>query len=188
VLVASTDGVRTLEGPRGRVGSGWRGASAIVTASTAGEVYRAAEGAELERVVSLQGATLNDISFADDQRGWIATGEGNVLETHDGGTSWLPRPVAGASALDAVGLAGDAFWVVGRAGTNGVLYVSRDGGVRWRNALTGTAPLSRPAVVGGAAWIVDGAGGVWTAPVVDGAWRRAGALDAKAAAPKRKGL
>ncbi len=186
VIAAVGSEVRVVDGPRSRVGAGWRSADALVTASTSGEIYRgAADGTDLERVAALQGATLNDVAFADDRRGWIATGEGNVLETNDGGTSWLPRPVAGATALDAVGLANAVFWVVGRSGDDGVLYVSLDGGVRWRSVLTGAAPLSRPVQISTAAWLVDGSGGVWTASSVDGTWRRTGSLGARSPRPTK---
>lgn len=185
VVAVVGDAVLTLDGARGKVGAGFRSADLFVAAS-GGEIYRgAASGEALRRVAALQGATLNDLAFADASLGWIATGEGNVLETHDGGTTWLPRPVAGASALDAVGLVGSAFWVVGRAGGDGVLYVSRDNGVRWRGAFTAPAPLSRPASTPKGVWVVDGAGGVWTADALDGSWRRVGALDGRKS-PKTK--
>lgn len=182
--------VELAEGPRARIGSAWRGTDLFV-ATSRGDVYRGpADGTELKRVVSLQGATLNDIAFADDARGWIATGEGLVLETNDGGTTWLPRPVAGASALDAVGLSGTAFWVVGRAQSDGVVFVSTDHGVRWRNVLKAPAPISRPVAVGAGGFVcVDGAGGVWIAPALDGDWKRVTTLDReqpKAARPKPK--
>ncbi len=185
VAVASGDAIAMATGLRTPISSGWRGPTMLVATSN-GTVYRGpSAGGALEKVVSLQGATLNDISFADEQRGWIATGEGLVLETNDGGTTWLARPVAGASALDAVGLTEDAFWVVGRAQSVGVLYVSVDHGVRWKNVLKGPAPLSRPVSIGTADWLVDASGGVWKAATVAGPWRRVGALALKKAKPTK---
>jgi photosystem II stability/assembly factor-like uncharacterized protein len=186
-LVASVGGAwRRIEGPRGRIIAGWRSGGALV-ALAGGEVYRgAADGPGLLRVATLQGATLADVAFADEQRGWIATAEGLVLETNDGGTTWLPRPVAGAPSLEAVGLADRCFWVLGRADRSGALYVSGDGGVRWRSALVADAPLSRPVRLGDAVWLVDGAGALWSATAVDGTWRRVGALTSGVGAGKRR--
>jgi photosystem II stability/assembly factor-like uncharacterized protein len=176
---------RRVDGPRGRVGTGALGALGFV-AVAGGEIYRGAcDGTGLRRIAALQGATLNDIAFADERRGWIATGEGLVLETADGGTSWLPRPVPSAPSLEAVGLDGGHFWVVGRSGRGGELFVSADDGVRWKSALSAPGPLSRPARVGPVVMLVDGGGGLWSAPSIDAAWRRVGAL-AGAPAPKSK--
>jgi photosystem II stability/assembly factor-like uncharacterized protein len=182
-VVLATDGGawHRVDGVRGKVGLGFRSADVLV-AVAGGEVYRGAPGdAALKRVAALQGPALTDVAFANSDLGWIATANGLVLETHDGGTTWLARPVAGSPSLEAVGIDGPTFWVVGRADATGALYVSSDAGVRWRAAFTGPAPLSRPRRLGAAVWVLDGAGGLWSAPVLDGTWRRAGAIGAGAA-------
>ena len=100
-----------------------------------------------------------------------------MLETRDGGGEWLPRPVATAAAIDAVGAwDGDRAWAIGQEGARDALFVTVDGGVTWRRALDAPAPLSEPAGRGGSLWLVDGAGRVWTAPAPAGPWRETGAI------------
>lgn len=186
LLVTASGAWKKTDGVRGVLASGWRSADTVVAIAGTGDVYRGGVGGEgLRRVASLQGPELTDVAFADGSLGWITTANGLVLETHDGGTTWLPRPVVGAPRLEGVGLDGSIFWVVGHEPSTGSLWVSSNSGVTWRRAFTAAPPLSRPARVGSSLLVVDGKGGLWTAATLDGAWRRTGAVGVDDAKQKR---
>lgn len=166
---------RRVDALRAVVTSGWRDAEGLLLLAGS-DVMRWGTDARFSRVASLRGAALNGVVFADAERGWIAADQGLVLETRDGGKTWLSRPVAGTSTLEAIGAAGAALWAVGTDGADGVLYVSTDDGRVWRRMLAAAPPLAAPIAVAGTWVAVDGAGGVWRAGALDGAWRRVGSL------------
>lgn len=171
----------------GAVDAAWAGGGRVV-AIAGSDVYRAAVGAEaFERIAALQGATLNAVAFADTDHGWIAAAEGLVIETNDGGATWLPRPVAGSLALEAIGAwTSEVGWAIGSDGARDALFATRDGGVTWRRVFEAPSPLSEPVAGGGAVWLLDGRGALWSAPALGGPWRAAGALDPSAKRQNRE--
>lgn len=81
---------------------------------------------------------LNDVSFANANQG-VAVGDGGtLLYTFDGGQTWLPAPVQGATSatrdVRAVALAANGHGV---AVGPGVLLFTRTFGTQWSQALAG---------------------------------------------------
>lgn len=137
-----------------------------------------ANGEDHARGATLSGASLNDIAFASATQAWIAADGGLVIESRDGGQTWLPRPVLAGQDLDAIGPAdGGLTWVVGHAGARGNLSVNQSGRPDWKIALQAPAPLSRPVWTNpGEVLVLDGVGAVWAAKSLTGPWSKRGNL------------
>ena len=60
--------------------------------------------------------TMNDVYFRDANAGWIVGGEGTILETTDGGTSWIEAPKVTESELYELFYADGILWAVGKWG------------------------------------------------------------------------
>jgi hypothetical protein len=179
-VVASAGGVWSrFDGVRGRVTTGWR-AGGTIAVLAGQDLYRMSvgDGSRFDRMSSLQGAALNAVVFVGAGRALIGADRGLVIETRDGGTTWLPRPAAGQATLEAIGT-GAAFWAAGSDAGRGVLYASTDDARTWRRVLEAAAPLSRPIEHTGSVWLVDGAGAAWSAPGFAGPWRRVGDVERK---------
>jgi photosystem II stability/assembly factor-like uncharacterized protein len=73
---------------------------------------------------------LNDVVFVNAQLGYVCGTNGTVLQTTDGGNTWLPSLPPGAEIdFSSVAVQGvDTAWVVG---TKGIIYQTEDGGLSW---------------------------------------------------------
>lgn len=130
------------------------------------------------RGATLSGASLNDIAFASASQAWIAADSGLVVESKDGGKTWLPRPVLAGQDLDVIGsVPGGITWVVGHAGPRGYLAVNREGRSDWKITLQAPAPLSRPVRANDVeTLVIDWTGVVWVAQDPSGPWTKRGSL------------
>ena len=138
-----------------------------------------ANGEDHARGATLSGASLNDIAFASATQAWIAADGGLVIESRDGGRTWLPRPVLAGQDLDAIGPGTRGLtWVVGHSGARGNLAVNVAGQLEWKIALQAPAPLSRPVWIDAKEVLVlDGVGSIWVAKELTGPWTRRGGLN-----------
>ncbi len=179
LLVGDASGWRLGTRIAGAAVAAWRSdwIFAAIVGSTV--ILGGSNGEDHARGATLSGASLNDIVFVSPMQAWIAADSGLVIESRDGGRTWLPRPVLAGQDLDAIGPGDGGFtWVVGRSGTRGNLSVNRQGRPEWTIALQAPAPLSRPVRYGSSDVVVlDGAGGVWAARSLTGPWSRRGSLD-----------
>jgi hypothetical protein len=114
-----------------------------------GVVLEVADGRVNSRS-SLVGANVYGMSFRTSENGWIAADRGMLIETSDGGSRWLPRPVGQdlvfewvEFATPTLGLALAAEAPSGRV-RRGHVYTSRDAGRTWSRAASGEHPLSEP--------------------------------------------
>jgi len=72
---------------------------------------------------------LTDIRFSGSSAGWISGGSGVILQTTNGGTIWVERPVRSNAVIRAVFFINDKTgWAVG---DNGTILYSVDGGLFW---------------------------------------------------------
>ena len=76
------------------------------------------------------------LAFMDEKQGWVTGGGGLMLETKDGGGTWIPRETGVSQTLFALGLTGRAC---SRVGAEGTIQQSEDGGV----ATPGSGACSR---------------------------------------------
>lgn len=75
---------------------------------------------------------FHDMEFLDDQTGWVASADGKIIVTNDGGTSWSSRS-AGTDDLNDFHIQNETtYWV---AGDYGSLYSSDDSGDTWNLAV-----------------------------------------------------
>lgn len=185
LLVGDASGWRLGTKIAGAAVAAWRSdwVFAAIVGSTV--ILGSSNGEDHARGVTLSGASLNDIVFVSATQAWIAADSGLVIESRDGGRTWLPRPVLSGQDLDAIGPGdGGITWVVGRSGTRGNLSVNRQGRPEWTIALQAPAPLSRPVRYGSSDVVVlDGAGGVWAARSLAGPWSKRGNLDQSSLKP-----
>ncbi len=75
---------------------------------------------------------FNDIEFLDTQNGWVASADGEVLFTSDGGESWSAVTAGTEDLLDFHIVNDTTFWVAGESGS---LYKSTDAGASWESAI-----------------------------------------------------
>lgn len=92
---------------------------------TAGAVFSAFVKVDLQTT-----AAINDIYFADDQRGWAVTSAGEVFYTYDGGKTWKLNKV-GTRGINAIHVPGRYGYL---AGEKGLLMKSTDRGATWKDA------------------------------------------------------
>jgi photosystem II stability/assembly factor-like uncharacterized protein len=77
-------------------------------------------------------ATLADLSFVDDDHGWLVGNRATLLETTDGGNNWTPRTLdlgdEQTYSFLSVSFSGNDGWIVGQPS---LLLHSTDGGKSW---------------------------------------------------------
>lgn len=78
---------------------------------------------------------VNDTSFSDADNGLIATDNGGVRQTSDGGQTWTDLETGLDDDLYAIEQVGSSIFI---AGANGLICVSRDNGANWEPFNTGT--------------------------------------------------
>ncbi len=87
---------------------------------------------------------LRGISAVSADVAWASGAQGTVLRTLDGGRTWEPRPVAGASALDFRDVDGvtaqTAYALSIGPGDASRIFKTRDGGTTWTLQLAVTDP------------------------------------------------
>eukprot|EP00240_Pyramimonas_obovata_P011681 CAMPEP_0118951740 /NCGR_PEP_ID=MMETSP1169-20130426/53636_1 /TAXON_ID=36882 /ORGANISM="Pyramimonas obovata, Strain CCMP722" /LENGTH=145 /DNA_ID=CAMNT_0006898853 /DNA_START=292 /DNA_END=726 /DNA_ORIENTATION=- len=81
---------------------------------------------------------LYDVSFHDDTHGWAAGGQGTIMRTQDGGTSWVALNIGNWSyaTFHGISFASETIgWAVGNIGTilrtsnRGDTWTAQDSGV-----------------------------------------------------------
>ncbi len=75
---------------------------------------------------------FNDMEFLDEQTGWVASADGKILYTDDGGESWSSKSAGTEDLLDIHFQNENTFWVAGEYGS---LYSSDDAGETWELAV-----------------------------------------------------
>lgn len=178
LLVGDSTGWRLGARIAGAAVAAWRSDRLFAAIVGSTVILGGANGEDNARGATLSGASLNDIAFASSTQAWIAADGGLVIESRDGGQTWLPRPVLAGQDLDAIGPAdGGLTWVVGHAGNRGNLSVNQLGRPEWKIALQAPAPLSRPVWTSpGEVLVLDGVGAVWVAKSLTGPWSKRGSL------------
>lgn len=103
-----------------------------VDTSGRGTVLRRAAGGEWAEASIVPGPVpaLRSVDFVDGIHGWACGDSGTVISTADGGWTWLRQPVPTGRNLDDIDFCDQ--WR-GMAGGDGVLLVTEDGGVDWRD-------------------------------------------------------
>ncbi len=179
LLVGDSTGWRLGARIAGAAVAAWRSDRIFAAIVGSTVILGGANGEDHARGATLSGASLNDIAFASATQAWIAADGGLVIESRDGGQTWLPRPVLAGQDLDAIGSAdGGLTWVVGHSGARGNLSVNLVGRPDWKIALQAAAPLSRPVWTSpGEVLVLDGVGAVWVAKGLTGPWSKRGSLN-----------
>lgn len=129
-------------------------------------------------------STLFDLSFSptDPRHGFLVGTKGNVLETTDGGSTWVPRSFATVEAdeelnyrFEVVTFLGDEGWVIGKPA---LLLYTPDGGKTWERVALSPKLPGEPVLItalgkqkaemttnAGAVYITENAGKNWKAQV-----------------------
>lgn len=89
-------------------------------------------GATWEVISSFDFDDFNDMEFLDDQTGWVASADGKVLHTTDGGGNWSSRNAGSEDLFDFHVQNDSTYWVAGEYGS---LYNSVDSGDTWNLAV-----------------------------------------------------
>jgi len=88
-----------------------------------------AAGADFEPVKIETTGDINQVYFLNDQLGWMATSDGEVLGTFDGGKTWQKREVTSREIKDIHFLARTGYIV----GERGLVMKSTNGGATWED-------------------------------------------------------
>ena len=107
----------------------------LVGAGSQGQVYFSDDAGQSwqEQVLSAKGQ-IEQITFVDDQNGWLAGAHGTLGRTTDGGATWIERDAGVNHDFNAVAaVSADMAWV---AGNDGRIYHTTDGGVSWTEQTT----------------------------------------------------
>ena len=75
---------------------------------------------------------FNDMEFISEQNGWVASADGKVLHTDDGGVNWSSRSAGSEDLLDIHIKNDSTYWAAGEFGS---LYSSVDSGETWNLAV-----------------------------------------------------
>jgi len=102
-------------------------AAAIAAAITAPRIAVQTTGAT---------TTLFSVSAVNDKVVWASGGNGTVIRTRDGGTTWEKKPVVGGEKLgfrDVHALSADSAWILSIGnGDASRIYFTADGGATWK--------------------------------------------------------
>ncbi|WP_340103851.1 T9SS type A sorting domain-containing protein [Rhodohalobacter sp. 8-1] len=109
----------------GPFNTGGGGSSEMLAKTTDG-------GANWEVLSSFDFDDFNDMEFLDSQTGWVASADGNILHTTDGGDSWISRSAGSENLFDFHVQNDSTYWVAGEYGS---LYSSVDSGDTWNLAV-----------------------------------------------------
>jgi photosystem II stability/assembly factor-like uncharacterized protein len=121
-----------------------RDAMNCVVGDATGRLYRTTDGgAHWALVATAVGSFINGIQFFDDLHGWAVGdpvgGTWVILESADGGATWLPSPGAPAAG-PGLGLSGSYSWVGSTIGAFGTgqwaIWRTTDGGASWNPITT----------------------------------------------------
>ena len=97
---------------------------------------------------------IGPFDFIDAENGWMASPDGTVWRTRDGGATWAAVGAAGQRNADALSFVDDATgWLVG----GGELLATSDGGLSWTTVATPGAPYWGE-IVADVGWIDTPAG------------------------------
>jgi len=83
-----------------------------------------------DRLTTGSNENIYGIHFIDDDKGWAATWDGNVLSTKDGGKTWESHNIGEYHLEDVYFIDGDDGFVVG---SDGCLFRTGDGGETWED-------------------------------------------------------
>ncbi|MBN8545570.1 MAG: T9SS type A sorting domain-containing protein [Ignavibacteria bacterium] len=104
----------------------------ILACGTGGTVIRSTDNGETWNVTTHGISNLNDISFSNQMKGWVAGDNATLLGTTDGGNSWSTVQVS-TSGFDMAVLALHSDTMVTVFGRNGMVLASTNGGLDWKN-------------------------------------------------------
>lgn len=104
--------------------------SHLIAVGEEGVILQSADGRTWQQVPSPVGVMLTRVRFADANNGWILGYEGSILQTRDGGKTWLLRhhDPKGRALYDLQFLDAQHGMVVGGYGA---VLETRDGGQTW---------------------------------------------------------
>jgi photosystem II stability/assembly factor-like uncharacterized protein len=89
-----------------------------VLVDTLSNLFETKDGGKTWQVVdAATHFALNDVKFADAQRGWAVGAKGTLIRTTDGGATWAKIPTGVTVNLFNVAISPGATWAVGSAGT-----------------------------------------------------------------------
>jgi len=87
------------------------------------------------------GATLENVTFANDLTGWIVGDSSTILRTTDGGTDWSRYPIQSQFHFSWVTFVDDSVgWIVG---SKGAIMKTTDAGATWNSVPSGTTVTLR---------------------------------------------
>ncbi len=148
MVIRTVDGGANWEPVPAPSGDIWalsaRDAMTCVVGDETGRLFRTTDGgANWDLVATATGSFINGLCFFDDLHGWAVGdpvgGSWVILETADGGASWLPSPTAPAAG-PGFGLSGSCSWIgstIGAFGTSQwVVWRTTDGGASWNPITT----------------------------------------------------
>lgn len=130
----SSDGGRTwrqLPSLAGKDGMGWAVSGSQTLVGGHGGLYRSSDGAEFEQV---QGLPVSDVHGlgAEGDTVYVASPQGGVFASEDGGRTWLARGPAGATIMGTILVdSADPRRLVAPDMAAGVV-TSADGGLSWQ--------------------------------------------------------
>jgi len=104
----------------------------ILACGKGGTVIRSTDNGVTWNVTTHGVNILNDISFSNQMKGWVAGDNATLLGTTDGGNSWSALQVA-TSGFDMAVLALHSDTMVTVFGRNGMVLASTNGGLDWKN-------------------------------------------------------
>jgi len=85
---------------------------------------------------------IDDLHFIDPQTGWIATGDGAIYRTDDGGASWSPQFSDAGHYFRCIRFADSLHGFAGTLTSSNVLYRTTNGGTNWEPVTN--LPVPRP--------------------------------------------
>src|SRR5688572_32257835 len=74
---------------------------------------------------------IDDLHFLDLETGWIATGDGAIYRTDDGGASWSAQFNDAGRYFRCIRFADNLHGFAGTLTSSNVLYRTTDGGANW---------------------------------------------------------
>lgn len=74
---------------------------------------------------------IDDLHFLDPLTGWLATGDGAIYRTNDGGSSWLPQFFDHALYFRSIRMADSQLGFAGTLVSAKLLYATANGGASW---------------------------------------------------------
>lgn len=110
-------------------------ATRLIGAGSQGQVYVSDDGGQSwqTQILSAKGQ-IEQITFVDDQNGWLAGAHGTLARSSDGGATWIELDAGVTHDFNAVAaVSAQEAWA---AGDNGYIFHTTDGGASWSEQTT----------------------------------------------------